>query len=79
MENPLFTKRVSAGSRVYYFDVFTDKQGEPYMAISEIPTDVSPGEKKRQRLFIHADAIERIATAFKKASTFMRSLSEPDD
>ena len=64
MDKPTFTKQISAGTRVYYIDAHVDRKGQLYMAISEIPTDKSPGNKKRQRIFLHAENIEKFAQAF---------------
>lgn len=64
MDKPTFTKQISAGTRVYYIDAHVDRKGQQYMAISEIPTDKSPGSKKRQRIFIHAENIEQFSHAF---------------
>ena len=52
MNKPVFTKSISAGTRVYYIDANKDKKGQYYVSISEIPTDKTPGVKKRQRIFI---------------------------
>ena len=62
-KNPIKTKRVSAGTRIYYLDAFKDSKGSPYLSISEIPTDKSPGNKKRQRIFVHAQNLETFANA----------------
>ena len=52
MNKPVFTKSISAGTRVYYIDANKDKKGQYYVSISEIPTDKTPGVKKRQRILI---------------------------
>lgn len=64
MDKPTISKRISAGTRVYYIDAHTDRKGQPYISISEIPTDKSPGKKKRQRIFLHMENIEQFAQAF---------------
>lgn len=56
-----FTRSVSAGTRIYYFDAFKDTKGHPYISISEIPT---AGKAKRQRIFIHAEDVDKFASAF---------------
>lgn len=45
MNKPVFTKSISAGTRVYYIDANKDKKGQYYVSISEIPTDKTPGVK----------------------------------
>ncbi|MCM1337743.1 MAG: DUF3276 family protein [Candidatus Amulumruptor caecigallinarius] len=59
---PIYSKRISAGTRVYYLDVLKDKNGKSYISISEIPTSRSP-QKKRQRIFVYQENLE----AFKEA------------
>lgn len=62
------TRKLSAGSRVYYFDLCRDSKGQPYMSISEIPTDRSPKGKKRQRIFVHAEKIEEFVQALSEVT-----------
>lgn len=74
MENkPIFSKSVSAGSRVYYVDVNVDRKGQKYMAITEIPTGKAAQKKKRQRVFVHAENIDRFAQAFAEVSGFIKN------
>lgn len=68
-KQPIFTKRVSAGTRVYYMDAHKDSKGQFYLSITEIPTEKNPGRRERQRIFIHhanlgefTDALEEIIT-----------------
>lgn len=59
MENsPLFSRRVSAGTRVYYIDCLKDRKGQKFLKISEIPTDKNTCKKSRQHIFIHECNIE---------------------
>ena len=62
MVNPKFSKRISAGTRVYYIDVHTDTKGQEYLTLTEIPVEKTfpDGVKKpkRQRIFIHANNAE---------------------
>lgn len=65
---------VSAGTRVYYFDINVDTKGRQYLSISEIPTDHSPGTKKRQRIFVHGDNIQRFVDALNEiASNYIKN------
>lgn len=59
---PLMTRRISAGTRVYYFDACEDRKGQIFISVSEIPTDSSPGRKKRRnRLFVHSLNFDQFA------------------
>ena len=52
-EKSKISLQVNAGTRVYYADLHTDSKGDPYVTITEIPTDVAPKGKRRQRVFVH--------------------------
>lgn len=73
MNKPTFSKSISAGTRVYYIDARSDSKDQPYISISEIPTDKSPGKKKRQRVFIHAENVEQFARAFAEVADHIKS------
>ena len=73
MEKPTFSKRISAGTRVYYIDVRVDRKGQRYISISEIPTDNMPAKKERQRIFIHTENVDKFAEAFAEASTYIKN------
>lgn len=76
MDKPTISKCISAGTRVYYIDAHTDCKGQPYMSISEIPTDKSPGKKKRQRIFLHKENIEQFAQAFAEVADKIKNDSQ---
>ena len=67
MDKPKFSKFASGGSRIYYFDVYEDKKGSPFVCISEIPTDRDKGSKKRHRIFVHSDHLEGFREALNAA------------
>ena len=73
MEQPIISKRISAGTRVYYIDVHTDRKGQKYVSLSEIPTDKSPGKKKRQRIFLHAENVDKFVEALAEVATYIKS------
>ena len=73
MEQPIISKRISAGTRVYYFDARKDRKGQPYISISEIPTDRSPQSGKRQRIFIHMESMDKFAEAFAEVAAYIKN------
>lgn len=73
MDKPIISKRISAGTRVYYIDAHTDRKGQPYISISEIPTDKSPGKKKRQCIFLHAENVDQFAQAFAEVANHIKN------
>ena len=76
MNKPVFTKSISAGTRVYYNDANKDKKGQYYVSISEIPTDKTPGVKKRQRIFIHTERLDEFANAFAEITECIKNDTE---
>ena len=72
----IFSKSISTGTRVYYFDVCADGKDQKYMSISEIPTDKSPKKKRRQRIFIHSQNIEKFVAALGEATNFITGNAE---
>lgn len=71
MLNPKFSKRISAGTRVYYIDVNTDTKGQEYLTLTEIPVEKSLPDgvkkQKRQRIFIHANNAESVLKVLTEA------------
>ena len=76
MDKPIISRSISAGTRVYYIDVFNDRKGQPYISISEIPTNRSPGSKKRHRVFLHAENVDRFAEAFAEVANHIKNDSK---
>lgn len=71
MENELLKSvQVGTGTRVYYFDVYKDRKDKHYLAISETPTEKSPGQK-RGKIFIHSANIERFRDAVNAIADFI--------
>jgi hypothetical protein len=68
MAKPTFSRKVSAGTRLYYFDVHADKNGNEYLSITEVPTSRNKGKKKRQRIFIHTEDIHAFLEALMESS-----------
>lgn len=71
-----YSTRVSGGTRIYYFDVHTDKKGSPYITITEVPTEKNPARKERQRVFIHREDFDKFAAAFAEVTNFINSSSQ---
>ena len=74
-QNPIHSKRVSAGTRVYYLDAHKDKNGKSYLSISEIPTDRSP-QTKRQRIFVYQENLEDFKEALDAITNLINNDSE---
>lgn len=70
MENPFKAVRVSAGTRVYYFDAYRDRKGAPYISIAEVPASHNPGKRKRQRVFVHSEDIDKFKEALSEIAKY---------
>lgn len=55
---------VSAGARVYYFDVRVDSTGNDYVSVTEINIRT----KKRNCIYIHTENIDKFRQAFDEAA-----------
>lgn len=75
-KEPIISKRISAGTIVYYIDVHADSKGQHFMSISEIPTHRAPGKKKRQRIFLHGQSLDKFARAFAEVAGFIKNGSD---
>lgn len=75
MEKPKFTEQVSAGTRIYYFDVHIDRKGVPFITCSEIPTKKNPAMKDPERVFVHLEDFDKFAEAYIKAVNFAKTLA----
>lgn len=69
---PKLSKRISAGTRVYYIDVHEDRKSQPYVSISEIPTS-SSHHKDRHRIFLFGKTVERMARALEEVAQHLRN------
>lgn len=74
MRKELFSERVQAGSRIYFFDVKEAVDGTQYLVISETrPGGDEPGE--HHRVMIFQEHLSTFAEAFAKATDFMTGKS----
>lgn len=74
-KKPIHSKRVSAGTRVYYLDAHKDRNNKRYLAISEIPTERSP-QQTRRRIFLYEENIEAFAKAFAEITDKLKNDTE---
>lgn len=64
-----YSQRISGGTRLYYIDACTDRNGEAYLSISEIPTR---GKGKRQHIYIYSRDIDKFAAALAEVTNYMK-------
>jgi DNA-directed RNA polymerase specialized sigma24 family protein len=70
----LFSEKVTAGSRTYFFDVKQSKDGTSYLVISESRPKGSDYE--HHRVMIFEESLDAFCTVFEKATRFLRRKNE---
>ncbi len=59
----LYTKKVSAGKRTYYFDVKESREGTKYLVISETES----GKEGHHRIMVFEEWLEPFVSALQEA------------
>ena len=67
----LFSEKVPAGSRTYFFDVKRAKDGAQYLVISE--SRPKEGGFEHQRVMVFPENVGAFGTALQKAAGFIQS------
>jgi len=65
----LFSEKVSAGSRAYFFDVKQSKEGTRYVVISE--SRQLDGDYEHHRVMIFEESLDAFCTGFEKATALL--------
>ena len=60
----IFSSRVRAGSRTYYFDIKKNSKNDNYLVISESKRVGDENEKQRHRIMVFEEDIEKFAHSF---------------
>jgi len=68
----LFSKKVKAGRRTYYFDVKENVNSEKYLIISETKA-VDFGKQDRFRIMVFPEDIDNFQEAFTEVVSFIKS------
>lgn len=67
------TTKVKAGTRTYYFDECTDKKGNRFISIAEVPHTKN---RHRHRIFVHEEDFEKFAEGFSVISKSIKNVSK---
>ena len=67
------TTKVKAGTRTYYFDECTDKKGNRFISIAEVPHTKN---RHRHRIFVHEEDFEKFAEGFRLISKAIQNGKE---
>ena len=66
----IFSSRVRAGSRTYYFDVKKNSKNDNYLVISESKKVGDDNEKQRHRIMVFEEDIEKFSDSFFQVVSF---------
>ena len=69
----LFTEKVPAGKRTYFFDVKEDHKGSKILKITE--SRKNDGEFIRHSIMIFQEDFDKIFEAFEKSKEFIKTLT----
>lgn len=76
-QEPLFSKTISARTRVYYIDAHIDAKQQLYIVITEIiKTKKDVCKKKRHRIVIHAETLDQFVQAFVEVANHIKNGSQ---
>lgn len=66
----IFSSRVRAGSRTYYFDIKKNSKSDNYLVISESKRVGDDNEKQRHRIMVFEEDIEKFSHSFFQVVTY---------
>lgn len=73
---PVFSKRVRAGKRTYFFDVKETKSGEYYLSITEsmkrFDNETGKFTYDKHKLFLYKEDFEKFTNGFSGAIDFVK-------
>ena len=73
-KNEIFSVKVDASSRTYFFDVKESEDGTRYFTISE--SRQSDGKYEHNRIMVFGESFEAFGVAFNRMSDFLASLTK---
>lgn len=62
----LYTTKVSAGSRVYFFDIKESREGKKYLTISE-----KNAKNERNRIMVFEENVQEFQAEFEKSVGYL--------
>ena len=71
-DNDLFTKKVHAGSRIYFFDVKKNNEGTVYLTITENKFQGENEKPERFRILIYEDKLKDFVGGFKETLDYIK-------
>ena len=71
---PLFSTKINAGRRTFFFDVRKTKDSKPYIRISESSINKTTGEKKRSNIMLFDTEFEDFKNALSQVFGFVETI-----
>jgi len=77
MQDELYSERLSAGQRTYFFDIKQTPNGDMYLNITESKLG-KDGQRERRDIRVFDDHIAEFAEAFQRAAKELEPKQAPD-
>ena len=74
----VFSKRVRAGKRTYFFDVKTTKGNDYYITITESKKRFDDGNYVKHKIFLYKEDFNKFMEAFTETVNFVKSDLMPE-
>ncbi len=77
----VYSERIRAGKRAYFFDIKQTRNGDYYLVITESKREFSQEGKfnyKKSKVFLYKEDLNKFIEAFNRASTYIKEELLPD-
>lgn len=72
----VFTKKVRAGKRTYFFDVKATRSGDYYITITESKKRLEDGMFVKHKIFLYKEDFEKFAEGFEATVDYIKDHQE---
>ncbi len=72
----VYSKKVRAGKRTYFFDVKATRSNDYYITITESKKRIEDGVFIKHKIFLYKEDFEKFAEGLKETSDYIRSNQE---
>jgi len=76
--NEVFSKRVRAGKRTYFFDVKTTRGNDYYITITESKRHFEDGNYTKHKIFLYKEDFNKFMDAFSETVNHVKSELMPE-
>ena len=77
-KNSIFSKRVKAGKRTYFFDVRATKSNDYYITITESTRKFEDGGYVKHKIFLYKEDFNKFNEAFTETVNYVKSDLMPE-